>query len=264
MPKIMQVPMLMYHRLVPEAALQCVQGRDPYLLTESSFEEQLAYLSSKGYSTISLSDFIAHANGKDVPPQKPVIITFDDGNESDYTLAYPILRKYGFTATFFVVVDSISSPWMLTEEQIKEMSCNGMSIQSHTLTHSYLTNLSREQIEEELSKSKAVLESMTGAPVHFLSIPHGMYDNAVKKVAKETGYLAVVTSSLGINNTKRDLYSLKRIDVRRGISLSQFALCLQGQGMFWRKFMQLLKNMLKRILRIENYASLRRKLLQLK
>lgn len=115
-----------------------------------------------------------------------------------------------------------------------------------------------------MNKSKAVLESMTGAPVHFLSIPGGVYNNAVKKAAKETGYLAVVTSSLGISNTKSDLYSLKRIDIRRGIALSQFALCLQGQGMLWRKFMQLLKNMLKRILGIENYASLRRKLLQVK
>lgn len=141
-PKIMHVPVLMYHRLVPEVTLQWVQERDPYLLTESSFGEQMAYLSRKEYCTISLSDFIAHANGKDVPPQKPVIMTFDDGNESDYTLAYPILRKYGFIATFFVVVDSIGSPWMLTEEQIREMSCNGMV---YSITYSYPPQFDRPE-----------------------------------------------------------------------------------------------------------------------
>lgn len=263
-PKTVEVPVLAYHRLTPRLASPSVESRDPYLLAESSFREQIQYLHTKGYHSLSLTDFVAHVTGQAVLPRKPVIITFDDGYESEYSLAYPILRNYGFTATFFVVVGWIGRLGMLSWDQIEEMSRNGMAIDSHTLSHPYLTELSREQIKVELSESKAILEGKMGKPVAFLGIPGGMYNNLVKEVAQETGYMAVVTSSLGTNNCRSDLYSLNRIAIKSGTTLSQFARYLEGQGMFWAKSMQFLTNILKAILGIENYGSIRRKLLRLK
>lgn len=256
-----QVPILMYHRLASGDTSEGVQRRDPYLLAESAFEEQMQYLYRSGYSTMPLSDFVSYVNGKTVLPQKPVIITFDDGNRSDYVTAYPILRRFGFAATFFVTVGSVGSPESLSVEQIRDMSHSGMATESHSLTHPYLTKLNREGIERELGESKEILESKTGKAVHFLSIPNGTYNDTVKRVAKELGYLAILTSDLGINNAKSDLYSLRRIAIKNGISLPHFASLLKGQSMLRERCMQSLRDTVKITLGIENYVLIRRRLL---
>ena len=260
----MRVPILMYHQLVPEDAAQGTEGQEPYSLPESIFREQMDYLSSNGYTAISLGDFIAYVNGEAIPPLKPAVITFDDGSGRDYEIAYPILTDYGLRATFFVVTSRIGCQDELKWEQIREMRSSGMDIHSHTHTHPYLTQLSQEQIETELSQSRLILEGWIGSPVCFLSIPGGIYNGVAKRIAKETGYLAVVTSDLGVNVINSDLYALKRIAVRRRVTLSQFALYLEGRGMFREKLRQFAMNAAKRILGIRTYVSLRAKLLRLK
>jgi peptidoglycan/xylan/chitin deacetylase (PgdA/CDA1 family) len=148
-----------------------------------------------------------------------------------------------------VTVGSIGSPGSLLVEEIQEMSRGRMDFQSHTLTHPYLTKLNREGIKRELGESKEVLESKTGKSVHFLSIPNGTYNDTVKRVAKELGYLA-----------KSDLYSLRRIAIKSGVTLPHFASLLKGH-MLREKYMQSLRGTAKTALGIENYVLIRRWLL---
>ena len=261
--KSVSIPILIYHDLGSKFAPQGIK-KDPYLLAESDFEEQMNYLHSQGYCVISLSNLVAWISGEVNLPVKSVVITFDDGHESHYTVAYLILRKYDFTATFFLIAQSIGFPGMLSLEQIKEMSDNDVSIQSHTLNHPYLIQLGREEIEKELRESKTILEELVGKPVDFLAIPGGLYNNIVIKLATETGYRAVLTSDIGLNQASSDLYRLKRISVNQGITLSEFASLLQGRGLGRKRFTQSLRNALKRILGIERYIYLKRRWFRLK
>ena len=251
----------MYHQLIPDNASLPLESGDPYMVSASAFREQMAYLSDRGYSTVSLWDFAAYVSGKATLPLMPVIITFDDGRESDHVVAYPVLRSYGFVATFFVVTKTMGSPGFLSSEQLKDMKDNGMSIQSQTQSHSSLTELSQRQVKTELSQSRAILESKTGEPVRFLAIPGGMYNNMVKRIAQESGYVGAVTSDLGVNGLNSDMFALKRIALRRGITLSRFALYLEGRGLCWEKLRQLSTGTAKKMLGVGAYTLVRSKVL---
>jgi peptidoglycan/xylan/chitin deacetylase (PgdA/CDA1 family) len=255
----MRVPILMYHWFAAQTAPGRPRKGNPYRLCQCAFEEQMQHLASQCYRAISLDDFVAHATAGAILPSKPVIITLDDGLESAYRVAYPILEKYGFTGTFFVATSSIGSPGVMTLKQLAEMSQHGMAIQSHSLTHRRLAELSPAQIAVELSESKVVLETRLGRPVRFLAIPNGAYDGRVKRIAKETGYAAVVTSDLGTNDARADLYSLKRIPIKSGVTLSRFAQYLRGRGMFWEESERLCVNWLKRSTGIRTFAAMKKR-----
>ena len=106
------------------------------------FDRQMAYLKENGYNTINTDQLYDYmVNGAELP-ENPIMITFDDGYEDNYQNAYPILKKYGFTGTIFIITDFVSNqPNYLTWEQIKEMKANGMDFQSHTASHKSMTEL---------------------------------------------------------------------------------------------------------------------------
>lgn len=251
-----KVPILMYHKLVHTQSIQRRVSRlrrDHYVIPREEFQEQMHYLKSQGYSTISLGDLAKCVNQQGILPQKSVIITFDDGDESHYSIAYPILSSYQFTATFFVIANSLGNPGSLSLPQIHEMVKQGMSIQSHTLSHTYLTYLNEHEIEREFKMSKAVLEEKLNRPINFVAIPRGIYNKKVISIARQTGYKGVVTSDLGINNFCSDLYRLKRICIYPGTSLKTFANLLEGRGMLARKSVRIVLHTLRRALGIKNY-----------
>lgn len=126
-----KIPMLLYHALFEGSA-----NVEKYAITMSEFERHIRYLSENGFRSISLADFLSKHQPDD--NKKNIIITFDDGNYSDYSRAFPIVRKYGFVATFFVTVNRIGTDDYLDWHHLKEMIDHGMSIQSHSLNHSFL------------------------------------------------------------------------------------------------------------------------------
>jgi peptidoglycan/xylan/chitin deacetylase (PgdA/CDA1 family) len=223
----------------------------------------MGYLHTQGYSPISLNDLVAHMNGRGTLPEKPVIITFDDGDASHYFIAYPILMKYGFTGTFFVTVGALDSPGSLSLMQLKQMHQDGVSIESHTLTHPYLTQLSKYQLQRELRESKVILEEKLNSAVNFIAIPGGIYDNKVIAMVKEAGYIGAATSDLGINDVRSDLCRLKRISIHQGTQLSRFADLLNGRGLMRRKSRQVMLTIMKKTLGITNYERSKRSLLRL-
>ena len=223
-----RVVALLYHRHIPsDDKADCERIGACYA---DRFEEQMRYLAENGYQTISLDDFVVWCRGEKRIPDKSIIITMDDGYLSNYRYAYPALRKYNLTATIFVTPDNGSGHFKrlrridqaLTEEKMKEMSDNGVSIQSHGMTHRWLSELSPEEIEWELKESKAALERITGKPIDYLAIPGGAYNKKVERIARRVGYKAIFPNRKGTNNPKSDLYSLRRIVVERDFTLVDF------------------------------------------
>ena len=143
-----QVPILLYHHI---ETLNEDAGSDWYntTVTPEAFEEQMAYLAYHGYHTVKIMDLLAAFEGRKALPKNPVVITFDDGWIDCYDTAFPVLQKYGMTATFFIIagsVGSIPADHVMSWGEIEEMSQAGMEIGSHTMTHPYLTTLEPDML----------------------------------------------------------------------------------------------------------------------
>jgi peptidoglycan/xylan/chitin deacetylase (PgdA/CDA1 family) len=205
----------------------CVKDEgDSYLRPTriGDFENQMRYLSMR-YHPIALERMAQFLqNGTPLPP-KAIAVTFDDGYRDNYENAYPILKRYNIPATVFLATDFIGTgripSWeegycadrttlMLSWKQVREMSDGGISFGSHTLTHPFLTRIQRKQLECEVRLSKDIIEQQTGKSVSTFAYPSGDFDSNVKRVVKETGYLAAVSTRSGQNDRRDDIHALRR------------------------------------------------------
>lgn len=237
-----------------------------YSICEDKFEIQMDYLLKHGYQTMSLHDLLDNIEQQAMLSKKCVILTFDDGYVSNYTLAYPILKKHGFKATFFITAGWIGLPDYLSWDQIKEMDKNGMEIGSHTLTHPDLTRMNREQIKFELAESKKILEDGLGKSLDFLAIPKSQYNRTIKEIAKEVGYMGVCTGGWKQGYKYNDPYELKRLGIKGYLSMSNFVSLIEmrGRASFYKRVEVPLKSLLKRGLGIDRYHWVRNRWLQLR
>lgn len=201
------IPVLNYHQINDEA-------HNALTISSAEFDAQMAYLSREGYSTISpeqLEEYLRE--GKNLP-SKPILITFDDGYEDNYRVAYPILQKYNFTATIFLITDFVDhNGRYLTWEQVEEMHAHGISFESHTLNHVVLTNASDEDILLQLTKSREAIEWRLKQKVKYLAYPGGFYNQQVIALVKQAGYRAAFTTNLGRDTVHCGLFTLNRIPV---------------------------------------------------
>lgn len=254
-----RVPALLYHQIISKEKVdsgELVNHERVYVAYDSSFAEQMEYLHRHGYTTITLDDLVAFQEGRRPLPSKPIIVTFDDGFMSNYLYAFPILKRYAMKATIFVTPDRESQNFKkyahidapLSPEQTLEMSENGISIESHGMTHRYLTELAPDVTRWELEESKKALERTTKKPVRFLAVPSGAYNRFVKRLAKECGYDAVFCMLKGSNNKGSDRYALRRLVVARDFSLNDFRSLLSPATAVRLRLMSCVQNMLLHVL----------------
>jgi peptidoglycan/xylan/chitin deacetylase (PgdA/CDA1 family) len=129
-----------------------------------------------------------------------ISLTFDDGWQSDFSIALPLLNKYGFNATFFIITGRVGKKGYLKWCQIRELLSAGMEIGSHTETHPYLTLIPTTAVHEECLRSKLELEDKIGVRVTSISIPYGEYNKNVMDSAIKCGYENICISKPGINS----------------------------------------------------------------
>ena len=177
------------------------------------FDEQMNYLKTHGYASITPEELYKGLNGKIELPLKPVLITFDDGYADNYTNAFPILQAYGMRATIFVIPALIGKKNYLTWEQLREMELGGVTIESHTLNHRKLEELPDEEIRSELLNSKVVLEENLGHAVNFLAYPTGTYNLHIAGLAKDVGYKGAFTIKYGNVDLGSNLFALERVPI---------------------------------------------------
>jgi peptidoglycan/xylan/chitin deacetylase (PgdA/CDA1 family) len=199
------VPILAYH--------QVGDTDDVYSIPASQFEEQMAYLAKHGYHTISLEDLFNFYDGQGKLPDKPVIITFDDGYEDNYLTALPILEKYNMSATVFIVPNLIGTEDYLSWQQVAEMQQRHTEIGSHTMSHIAMDEISEEQQRREASESKLALEQHVGKSIRFFAYPFGQFTTVTEQILKEAGYRGACAGMPGLNDKSTDAYALKRINV---------------------------------------------------
>lgn len=221
------VPILVYHRFRKNGA-----SRDKLEITASTFGGQMAYLKKHGYRVIRLSDLHAFFAGNQSLPRKAVVLTFDDGFNSAYTVAYPILKKYGFPTTIFLYTDFVGAPAALSWPQMKEMVTSGLvDIQPHSKTHANLTHRKngetdsayRKRILTEIRVSARAIRQRLGLPVHSFGYPYGDVNDSVIEALDEAGYRSAATVKRGGNPSFVDPYLLKRTMIYGNDDLKTFA-----------------------------------------
>ena len=205
------IPILTYHCID-----NTVWGYKPMFVPVKAFDEQMKYLKEQGYTAITFKDL---ENIDRI--SKPVIITFDDGYENNYTNAYPILKKHNMKATIFVISGTIGHQKCLKIWQIKEMQ-NLIDIESHTVSHRYLNKLSKKEIENELVRSKEDLHSLLNTKIDVLAYPYGSYNDKVIKIAKKYYKYAVTTKAGEFCYKHTNDYQIKRISIHNDVTLEKF------------------------------------------
>jgi len=181
-----------------------------FIVSPAVFENQLQSLAAAGFQTISFADLADFFNGDYSLPVKPVIITFDDGTASQFENAFPLLQKYGLTATFFVFTNALSrNDRYLTWEQLKQMADAGMEIGSHGKLHQYMGKQETEEALEEIFGSKQELEEHLDKKISAIAYPFGSKSEAVIEQVKAAGYLAARDIVNGTRQAKADLFKLK-------------------------------------------------------
>ena len=212
------VPILCYHRF----------GRKndgPLCVSEETFARQMAFLAENGYHAIGVGELLDFLDYRRSLPEKSVLITIDDGYRSAYEIAYPILRRHGYTAALFVYTDFIgSSVKSLTWEQLEEMKAAGFDVGSHTLTHCDLTEKRaeeddrsyRERVRRELLVSKRILDERLNQDTIALAYPYGNVTPEILPLCHSLGYRLGVTVRPGANPFFADPLFLHRSQIVAG------------------------------------------------
>jgi peptidoglycan/xylan/chitin deacetylase (PgdA/CDA1 family) len=201
------IPVLNYHQIEDHVD-------NPLALSTQDFENQMAYLHKHGYNSITPDELAEHITTGASLPDNPILITLDDGYRDNYTNAYPIMKKYGFTGTVFLITDVVGQDnWYLDWDQIREMQQGGFIFGSHTLNHVPLTTLSLDEARNQLIKSKEVLEWKLGTPVNSFAYPTGAYNKEVEGLVKDSGYETAFSVDFGRVSMKSDRYALERIPI---------------------------------------------------
>jgi len=216
-PGHIQVPILMYHHItaVPIGNTTCNTTPDRYCVTPDKFESELKLLHDWGYTTISTTLLVqAITRGTSLPP-RPVILTFDDANEDNYTNAFPNMKKYGFTGVLYLPYNYLGTPGYLTVDQVKEMAAAGWEVGSHTLSHPInFSTLEPAALRSEVVDSRKKLAALLGLPILTFAYPFGDAPNDAVDYVHFAGYIAAMgatgfTSDQGPGN----LFVLQRCEI---------------------------------------------------
>jgi peptidoglycan/xylan/chitin deacetylase (PgdA/CDA1 family) len=203
------VPILMYHVLAtppPNAPFPQLYVRP------ADFAAQVRWLAATGYHAVSLRRVYDFWRGRRVLPRKPVVLSFDDGYHSDFTVALPILRARHWAGVLNLEVRNLQPVWGARPRMVRNMIAAGWEIDAHTLTHPDLTTLSPDRLKQEVAGSRRAIRRRFGVPVDFFCYPSGRYDDAVVAAVKAAGYLGATTTRDGLASP-HSLFTLRRIRV---------------------------------------------------
>ncbi len=221
-----RVPVLMYHRVAPADDI----GRSlPGLIVPPDlFAAQLEGLVAAGWRSITAADLAADLAAGIVPPPRTFVITFDDGRLDGYTEAFPILRRLGLVATFYVITRRIGDSSALTASQLRRMASAGMEIGSHTVGHVRLTSTSPSNALLELSGSATRIAAVTGQRPTTFAYPFGGVDPLREQLVQQAGYAMAFTEADGCWMSWPTRLVAPRVRVSPSMSPERLLRTLQG------------------------------------
>ena len=187
------------------------------------FQCAMAKLDKGGYQALRLMQAVDFLHRGAPFPDRSFVITFDDGYQSVYEEAFPVLEGYGMPATVFLTVGekgvasprgrlpSLAGRSMLSWKEIQEMQRSGIDFGAHTLTHPDLTHLSSDQVKAEVCEAKSIIEDVLGVPVTSFAYPYGRYNGRVREIVQEH-FACACSDKLGLAGQGSDVHALERVD----------------------------------------------------
>ncbi|HXS72813.1 MAG TPA: polysaccharide deacetylase family protein [Rhodanobacteraceae bacterium] len=233
------LPVLMYHGLHADAH---ARGFDPvYSVRPDDFARQLDWLCAHGYQTTcfdrllaqdaSTGDARSRASMHGLEPRESIVISFDDGDASNRSVALPMLAARKMVAEFCITSDFIGRRGMLSANDVRALARAGMGVQSHGRTHRLLEDLDEVALDSELALSKRRLEALCERPVCALALPGGRGGTRERDAAFRAGYQLVLTSVPGVNRGALARNCRERIAVTRDTTMADFAALVQWRGL---------------------------------
>lgn len=190
-------------------------------ITPAQFETHLQLFNRLGYKPISMQDAIA---GKGT--EKSLVLTFDDGYKDFYTNAFPLLQKYGWTGTAYIISGFRGDQYMNAQE-LKEIAAAGIEIGAHSISHPNLATATPERQEREIAQSKLNLEKLLGISVTTFAYPAGKYSDITIALVRQAGFTSAVTTNYGIASPDDDAYALPRLRIKPTMTLEDLQRELQ-------------------------------------
>lgn len=226
------VPILMYHQVSehPHSLFR------KYTLTPGEFASQMRWLAWFGYHPVTLDQVLAARAGETLLPPRSVVLTFDDGFQECVQHAVPILQRYGFTATFYLVTGLMGreSSWLEPQlnmsfpligwDTARRLQALGFQCGAHSITHPHLTDLSRGACSEEVHGARLSIEDRLGVPIYHLAYPYGAYDEKVREIAIGAGYRSACSVRIGFSSGDDDAMALHRVPINGQDTLVDFAM----------------------------------------
>ncbi len=210
---LVPIPILIYHRVITKVS-------SIYDYTPEQIEEHLRYFKENGYTPLTAIQLVEMMENSEELPEKPIVLTFDDGHKSHYTKVFPLLKKYGYKATFFVYTDVIAekSEKQLTWDELRIMGREGMDIQSHTKSHPHLTQAKTNEnpqiylkrLTSEIYDSKQIIEKKLQSKVNLLAYPYGWYNKDIETIAVQARYRGIFTVNWGVNLPTQNPLRIRR------------------------------------------------------
>jgi peptidoglycan/xylan/chitin deacetylase (PgdA/CDA1 family) len=211
---VLDVPVLMYHRIAPPAEVgDSIPG---LVVNPTVFAAQLTAFKQAGWHTVTAAELAAYFVAGRHPPRRTFVVTFDDGHEDGYTHAFPILLRLGFVATYYVITDRIGRTGYLQPTELQAMAAAGMEVGSHTINHATLTRLAPTRLALQLTLSGSQIARVLGAPPVSLAYPRGTWNSAVARATATAGYAVAFTEGPGCGLRMANRFASPRLRVGPG------------------------------------------------
>jgi peptidoglycan/xylan/chitin deacetylase (PgdA/CDA1 family) len=236
-----QIPILMYHHIQNHAA-----SRSDVIISVKQFSQQMAWLAKHGYRTLTLRGLIQLCQANQKIEAKWIIITFDDAYSSVWSVAKPIMDKYGFRGVVFAVANSIGkqNTWdqkgptqnlpCMNKQELAALYQAGWEIGSHGLSHQNATVLKPRALSQELGGSKKRLEKMLRVPIQIYGYPFGAENEQVHAAVQRSGYLGACAISPGTLSVTSNIFALRRVYIKPSDRLCDFKRKISRWYLTWR------------------------------
>jgi peptidoglycan/xylan/chitin deacetylase (PgdA/CDA1 family) len=224
---IVQVPILMYHYIQAPPSYESDRIGWGLSTSPADFRQQMDYLDQHGYHPVTLTDLRGYLNGQRPLPDRPVVLTFDDGYADLYTQAFPVLRHHHFRAVAYIVSGFVGRVGQnVSADQVREMDAYGIEIGAHTVNHVDLTTAGGG-LSYEVAGSKTALEALVGHPVLDFCYPSGRFNAQVIQAVQAAGFESATTTQSGATHALVDRFAWSRVRVSGSESLDDFVKGLQ-------------------------------------
>ena len=220
------VPVLLYHSIARPGQA----ASDRFQVTAADFAADMAAVVASGRTPLTATDYAACLNGPEPLPERPVLITFDDGFADYAHVALPILERHGLPATLFVTTGWLDRPGMLAGPDLTRLADGSTEIGAHSATHPHLDLVAGDAINTEVTEPREILEQLTGRAVTSFAYPHGSHTARTKVAVAESGYLTAHAVKNALSHPGDDPLAVARFTVEAHTAREQVRLVLAGTG----------------------------------